>query len=41
MPTDSIPTSNRPPSTYDLLTQLSTGPSIREVAANLLRAALK
>nr|WP_315414030.1 DUF6543 domain-containing protein [uncultured Pseudomonas sp.] len=41
MPTDSIPTNNRPPSTYSLLTQLSTGPSIREVAANLLRAALK
>ncbi|WP_256588130.1 hypothetical protein [Pseudomonas sp. LG1D9] len=32
---------NRPPSTYDLLTQLTTGPSSRDVAAATLRSALK
>lgn len=41
MPNDSPAPHNRPPSAYELLMQLSTGPSIREVAANLLRAALK
>ncbi|AZF13453.1 hypothetical protein C4J93_5303 [Pseudomonas sp. R2-37-08W] len=32
---------NLPPSTYDLLTQLTTGPSMREVASTLLRTALR
>ncbi|MGL5997048.1 MAG: dermonecrotic toxin domain-containing protein [Pseudomonas proteolytica] len=32
---------NRPPSTYDLLTQLTTGPSSRDVASATLRSALK
>ncbi|WP_411390995.1 dermonecrotic toxin domain-containing protein [Pseudomonas sp. MPB23] len=32
---------NRPPSTYELLTQLTSGPTSREVAAVTLRAALK
>lgn len=41
MPNHSSLANNHPPSTYDLLTQLSVGPSIREVAANLLRSALK
>ncbi|WP_321362173.1 hypothetical protein [Pseudomonas extremaustralis] len=31
---------NRPPSTYELLTQLTSGPTSREVAAVTLRAAL-
>lgn len=46
MPNPSPPTNhnnpnNRPPSIYDLLTQLTTGPSSRDVAAATLRAALK
>lgn len=41
MPIESPTANNRPPSSYELLTQLSTGPSIREVAANLLRSSLK
>ena len=45
MPTDSPHSpalaNNRPPSTYELLTQLTTGPSTREVATAILRSALK
>lgn len=40
MPND-IADNHRPPSTYELLTQLTTGPSTREVAAATLRSALK
>ena len=40
MPND-IANNHRPPSTYELLTQLTTGPSTREVAAATLRSALK
>jgi hypothetical protein len=40
MPNDSSLTNNHPPSNYELLTQLSVGPSIRDVAANLLRSSL-
>ncbi|KTC44297.1 hypothetical protein AO262_34120 [Pseudomonas fluorescens ABAC62] len=32
---------NQPPTTYELLTQLSAGPNSREVASATLRAALK
>jgi hypothetical protein len=40
MPNDSPLSNNRPPSSYELLMQLSVGPSIRDVAANLLRSSL-
>ncbi|WLH84789.1 dermonecrotic toxin domain-containing protein [Pseudomonas sp. FP2338] len=40
MPND-LPNNHRPPSTYELLTQLTTGPTTREVAAATLRSALK
>ena len=40
MPND-IANNHRPPTTYELLTQLTTGPTTREVAANTLRSALK
>ncbi|AZE58326.1 hypothetical protein C4K03_6219 [Pseudomonas synxantha] len=40
MPND-IVNNHRPPSTYDLLTQLTSGPTAREVAATTLRSALK
>lgn len=40
MPND-IATNHRPPTTYELLTQLTTGPTTREVAATTLRSALK
>lgn len=38
---NSPPISHRPPNTYELLTQLTTGPTAREVAATTLRSALK
>ena len=38
---NSTPISHRPPNTYELLTQLTTGPTAREVAATTLRSALK
>ncbi|MCF5093762.1 hypothetical protein GIW56_10685 [Pseudomonas gessardii] len=41
MPDNSTQDNHHAPSTYELLTQLSTGPTIREVAANLLRSALR
>ncbi|AZE86654.1 DNA polymerase III alpha subunit [Pseudomonas orientalis] len=40
MPNDTA-NNHRPPSTYELLTQLTTGPTTREVAATTLRSALK
>ncbi|KRP47415.1 hypothetical protein SAMN04490190_4062 [Pseudomonas libanensis] len=40
MPND-IANNHRPPTAYELLTQLTTGPTTREVAATTLRAALK
>ncbi|QXH75905.1 dermonecrotic toxin domain-containing protein [Pseudomonas salmasensis] len=40
MPND-IANNHRPPTTYELLTQLTTGPTTREVAATTLRSALK
>jgi len=40
MPNDTA-NNHRPPSTYELLTQLTTGPTAREVAATTLRSALK
>ncbi|OPA82973.1 hypothetical protein BFW86_28580 [Pseudomonas fluorescens] len=45
MPNDATPqtnhtNNNRPSTAYGLLTQLTTGPTMREVAANVLRAAL-
>ena len=40
MPNDTA-NNHRPPSTYELLTQLTTGPTAREVAAATLRSALK
>ncbi|NNB68630.1 dermonecrotic toxin domain-containing protein [Pseudomonas fluorescens] len=40
MPND-IADNHRPPSTYELLTQLTTGPTTREVAAATLHSALK
>ncbi|WP_455929025.1 dermonecrotic toxin domain-containing protein [Pseudomonas fluorescens] len=41
MPNDTSNDNHSPPSTYELLTQLTTGPTTREVAANTLRLALK
>lgn len=41
MPNDLLNNNHRPPSTYELLTQLTTGPTTHEVAATTLRAALK
>ena len=41
MPNDLPNNNHRPPSAYELLTQLTTGPTTREVAAITLRAALK
>ncbi|UOB24052.1 hypothetical protein MRY17_25765 [Pseudomonas orientalis] len=40
MPND-IANNHRPPTSYELLTQLTTGPTTREVAATTLRSALK
>ena len=40
MPND-IANNHRPPTTYELLTQLTTGPTTREAAATTLRSALK
>jgi len=37
----SVTSHNRPPTTYELLTQLTSGPNSREVAAVTLRSALK
>lgn len=40
MPNDTV-NNHRPPTTYELLTQLTSGPTIREVAATALRSAIK
>lgn len=41
MPNDRLDNNHRPPSTYELLTQLTTGPTTHEVAAATLRSALR
>ncbi|MBY8929402.1 hypothetical protein J1G34_10200 [Pseudomonas sp. Wu6] len=41
MPNDLHSTNHRPPSTYELLTQLTNGPTTHEVAAITLRSALR
>ncbi|KQM48682.1 hypothetical protein ASE80_11575 [Pseudomonas sp. Leaf15] len=41
MPNDLLNNNHRPPSAYELLTQLTTGPTTHEVAATTLRSALK